>query len=255
MKRINTTKLLVLLLSLCLITSSFVGGTLAKYVTTGEATDSARVAKWGITFADTASETFSLTYDTNDSNKDVYSIGGDDVVAPGTSGSATFQMSGQPETKYQVTMTMDEAINSDVFLVKGNYAYPADAGYVGMNIADTDFVTTDSYLTDAKYLPIEYTVALTSTNGTITSSPNGSYRTLAEVKTKLDAVKVDFDANKGCDVSLTISWKWAFDNQNDKMDTVLGDIIANNTDLIIGASGSSTSIAYKVIMTATQIGE
>ena len=36
------------LLVLTLITSCFVGGTFAKYVSEGEGTDSARVAKWGV---------------------------------------------------------------------------------------------------------------------------------------------------------------------------------------------------------------
>ena len=38
-----------LLLALVLVTSCFVGGTFAKYVTSGDSTDSARVAKFGVT--------------------------------------------------------------------------------------------------------------------------------------------------------------------------------------------------------------
>lgn len=37
-----------LLLALVLVTSCFVGGTFAKYVTSGHGNDSARAAKWGV---------------------------------------------------------------------------------------------------------------------------------------------------------------------------------------------------------------
>ena len=44
-----TLRAAVLMLALVLITSCFVGGTFAKYVTGGSGTDSARVAKFGVT--------------------------------------------------------------------------------------------------------------------------------------------------------------------------------------------------------------
>ena len=44
-----TLRAAVLMLALVLITSCFVGGTFAKYVTSGSGTDSARVAKFGVT--------------------------------------------------------------------------------------------------------------------------------------------------------------------------------------------------------------
>ena len=45
-KKNRTLRAAVLMLALVLITSCFVGGTFAKYVTSGEAGDNARVAKW-----------------------------------------------------------------------------------------------------------------------------------------------------------------------------------------------------------------
>ena len=47
LKNNRTMRAAVLLLALVLITSCFVGGTFAKYVTSGDAADLARVAKWG----------------------------------------------------------------------------------------------------------------------------------------------------------------------------------------------------------------
>lgn len=44
----KTMRVAGLLLALVLVTSCFVGGTFAKYVTSGTGTDSARVAKFGV---------------------------------------------------------------------------------------------------------------------------------------------------------------------------------------------------------------
>ena len=53
-----------LLLALVLVTSCFVGGTFAKYVTSGGGTDHARVAKFGVTVKATGNDTmFATQYD------------------------------------------------------------------------------------------------------------------------------------------------------------------------------------------------
>lgn len=63
----HTLKLAGILLALVLVTSCFVGGTFAKYVTTGTGSDSARVAKFGVTV--TANGTmFAKEYDTDTEN-------------------------------------------------------------------------------------------------------------------------------------------------------------------------------------------
>ena len=48
MKGSKLPKLAALLLVLTLVTTCFVSGTFAKYVSEGEGEDAARVAKWGI---------------------------------------------------------------------------------------------------------------------------------------------------------------------------------------------------------------
>ena len=48
-----------------LLTASVLSGTLAKYTTTAEGTDSARVAKWGIVMNSTGSSTFKDSYDSS----------------------------------------------------------------------------------------------------------------------------------------------------------------------------------------------
>ena len=55
----------VLMLALVLITSCFVGGTFAKYVTSGIGGDVARVAKFGVTVTATNNSMFKTTYETD----------------------------------------------------------------------------------------------------------------------------------------------------------------------------------------------
>ena len=88
-----TLRAAVLMLALVLITSCFVGGTFAKYVTSGSGTDSARVAKFGVTVTANG-DVFAKEYDTNDQTvvgtiaKSVIST--DKVVAPGTTSNGDF---------------------------------------------------------------------------------------------------------------------------------------------------------------------
>ena len=86
----------VLMLALVLITSYFVGGTFAKYVTSKSGTDSARVAKFGVTVTANG-DVFAKEYDTDDQTvvgtiaKSVIST--DKVVAPGTKSSYRYRHS------------------------------------------------------------------------------------------------------------------------------------------------------------------
>ena len=48
MKKNKFMRLASVMLMLCLITTCAISGTFAKYTTSGTATDTARVAKWGV---------------------------------------------------------------------------------------------------------------------------------------------------------------------------------------------------------------
>lgn len=95
MMRIASVLLVAVLLTTCVIS-----GTFAKYTTSKNASDSARVAKWDIDFDASASgsetkeftfDLFNTVKDTNgtDNETDVRNLAGDGdtVIAPGTSGS------------------------------------------------------------------------------------------------------------------------------------------------------------------------
>ena len=102
----KTTRVLVALLALTLVTSCFVGGTFAKYVVSGDIDeDTARVAKFGVELT-AESDIFAASYDANGS---ISVLANEDVVAPGTTGTAAiFSITGAPEVDVQVTATLGE---------------------------------------------------------------------------------------------------------------------------------------------------
>lgn len=95
-----------LLLALVLVTSCFVGSTLAKYVTSGDAADNARVAKWGVSItAHATGDIFAKEYKGAGQDNTVVAGGEYKVIAPGTKkdDAALVTLSGKPEVSVQVT--------------------------------------------------------------------------------------------------------------------------------------------------------
>lgn len=87
MKGSKLPKLAALLLVLTLVTTCFVSGTFAKYVSEGEGEDAARVAKWGVKVEITG-DGFKTTYGKDEVNANVdgptvVSSTTEKVVAPG----------------------------------------------------------------------------------------------------------------------------------------------------------------------------
>lgn len=131
-KKNRTWRAAALLLALTLVTSCFVGGTFAKYTTTGEATDTARVAKFGVT-VEAGGSLFGKSYIAvgdggngntpgTDASLTVKSSSEDNVLAPGTKSSAeglTINVTGTPEVDVKVT---SELKVRNVFLKAGQYA-------------------------------------------------------------------------------------------------------------------------------------
>ena len=118
-KMLNKKTIISVLLVLCCATMCFVGGTFAKYTSTISATDSVRVAKWDISATDTLDGAFTKTNAAEvdlfktytDANVDVNGL--DDasfVIAPGTTGTITFDLANNSEVNAQYTIdyTVDE---------------------------------------------------------------------------------------------------------------------------------------------------
>jgi len=150
MKKNKMLRLASALLILVMLTTSIVGSTFAKYTTTGSASDTARVAKWGVVI-NTSGTLYSDAYaakNVTDSNlpatwtdaspsKDTITVASatqaDNIVAPGTKSydkGLSFAMSGTPEVAVSLTATIKA---EDIFLKAGTYGVLVKA-----SVSDTD---------------------------------------------------------------------------------------------------------------------
>ena len=141
MKKNRMLRLASALLILTLLTTSVIGGTFAKYVSTGSVSDTARVAKWGVEIK-TSGTLYSDAYAKKDAednkgnlpagweeekitDKDItvasVSTAMDNIVAPGTKSygkGLSFAISGTPEVAVNVSAKITA---EDIFLAKGKY--------------------------------------------------------------------------------------------------------------------------------------
>lgn len=289
MKKNKMMRLASVLMVLTLLTTSVIGGTFAKYVTTAESTDSARVAKWGIKMDVDGNDMFTETYSTgSDSNITVENKTGDGMalVAPGTTSKSIYTVTGTPETDYEISFT-GTASTADVFLGAGlDYGYTDADDSNGTMIYDASMATG----TTALYYPIVYTVSVGCAKNTGTLKTPGTtitelgkvyaFDTLKEALDDLAKVVVSYDSNEECGLTVTIAWEWAFDDtaasrtlswdnaatvtaSEDVYDTILGDLAAGTSDLTL-VNGSNPAapgmdkdynltIEYTITMTATQV--
>ena len=109
MKKNRMMRLASGLLVAVLLTTCAISGTFAKYVTSESGSDFARVAKWGVEVEAESFDMFTDAYETDDTTAtftgsySVDSADGEDVMAPGTSGSfANIAITGTPEVAVEV---------------------------------------------------------------------------------------------------------------------------------------------------------
>lgn len=214
MRKNKMMRLASALLIAVLLTTCAISGTFAKYTTTGTGTDSATVAKWGVVITANGSS-FAKQYATDDAGvvgtiaNSV--VGTNKVIAPGTQGTmVAATITGTPEVAVKVT-------------------YEATVE-LGDNWKDS----TGSY-----YCPLEITVGSDTLKG---SSYDSADAFETAVKAKIDALTSNYAAGTDLSTHTTsaISWKWAFEGNDDVKDTYLGD------------QGNAT-ISITVKVTVTQI--
>lgn len=217
MKKNKMMRTASVLLVLTLLTVCVISGTFAKYTTSAEGTDTARVAKFGVTVTANGT-TFAKEYNTDDPTATTIAksvVSTDKVVAPGTSGTmASMALTGTPEVAVKVSYTGDFRLN-DKWTVDGNF-----------------------------YCPLTINVAGTAINGT-------DYNTAAAFEAAVNAAITGYSKEyaAGIDLSgagndnLAVSWSWAFAGDDTK-DTALGDA---------AAAGNAGIVTLKVTTTVTQI--
>lgn len=260
MKNKKSWKVASLLVALCLLTTCVVGTTLAKYTTTNNAADTARVAKWGVTVS--ASGTlFGKNYGKNTStvasdsiiaetHADINVKGTDKVVAPGTKNDAGLKLSVTGTPEVAVKLTAEGTAVSDVFLAAGEYGvmvkaegvnaatdisgyYTLEAETYTLNGATaydgtkTYYQLTDSVTVAAAYYPIQWTVD--GDDGLNGKNLEEITRALVDkYNNKEFAAGTDL-STKGLTVTLKWAWTYHVDDEKDKADTILGNLIAENT--------------------------
>ena len=151
MKKNKMMRLASILLVVTLLSTSIISGTFAKYTTQDSASDSARVAKWGVSLqvignlygeaykdAIVANGDTSLTVLAND-----HASADDDVVAPGTKNGEGFKFSltGTPEVSSQAVVTIKA---QNVFLNAGKYGLMVEVS-TGTVTAENFAVLGDLY--------------------------------------------------------------------------------------------------------------
>ena len=109
MKKNRTMKVAALLLALTLMTSCFVGGTFAKYATSVNSTDTARVALWAFTVGEDDIRTFEFDlFDYLDQNVDVNGKRDNEkVIAPGTEGEFVLDLTNNSEVNATYSLAFD----------------------------------------------------------------------------------------------------------------------------------------------------
>ena len=215
-------RIAAVMLMLCLVTTCAISGTFAKYTTKGEATDTARVAKWGITVAAPTDKAFANKYNDTASADGVKVVSTEKVVAPGTNGTLpTPVVSGTAE------VAVDVIVSATITLT----------GW-----------TTDG--TD-EYCPIEFTVG-EKTYG-ILGTESANYvkcNNVADLKAKVEAAiskTISYNANATIAAIDAPTWAWAFTTgaDNDVKDTELGKRALQDA--------TAPKITYSITVTVNQV--
>lgn len=206
----RTMRLGVIMAVIALITLIGLAGTFAKYVSTGEGQDQARVAKWGVEVTAT-SDAFSQyyacgTHQDTSTGADVASGDTDKVVAPGTNGTLlTTALKGTPEVQTTVTIGAGES-----------------GKIVSLEAWDN-------------YCPIIFTI-----DNVVYKQEELGADKVTDLETRVNNALEEFSGTYAPNTDLstigshTATWEWQFDRsdspiQADALDTSLGDAAATGS--------------------------
>ena len=216
MKKNRMMRLASVLLVCVLLTTSVISGTFAKYVSTNEANDTARVAKWGFNDATFTFDLFSDVYSTTVNGQ------GTNVIAPGTKQTAAVwfvpDAMAAPEVAYSIEVSTDKSSIDANIEANPNIVWQLD---------DKGWGTWDDMLADIEALSA--TAAPNTIPAAFESVHEISWMWVFDETADVDGVEVD-----------TVN-DYA---NNDINDTNMGNIAADGTDL---------KVELVITITATQI--
>lgn len=218
------------LLVAVLLTTCVISGTFAKYVTSVDGTDSARVAKWGFTGESTITldKLFKDTYQNNGEDTVKSST---DVIAPGTSGEASFGFSyggnsavNAPEVAYQFKVDTTGSTCDDSIKNNENIVWSLD---------DHECKASD----DKK----SWDVLLDKIQALQNNSENSNNYKPGELPTNFGSTTTTHK----------VSWEWKFDDNSTTKDEATN--AQNKQDTGMGNAETLANVTLKITITATQI--
>ena len=246
------------LLALVMVTSCFVGGTFAKYTTAADATESARVAKFGVEVS-ISGGAFKTSYNKDSATsiaETVVSSNGDKLAAPGTQdeNAVTFTIKGAPETAVRVQVGMDGM--QDIVLKKGAYRDYTKAPHNGTFQVPTDYHPIAFYLKKGDDVVVAGT--LDDINGYLRSEyVSGDYQANTNLGAALcsrggytTSGGIGSAASADTTGVYTLYWHWVYEHNNpfftggDAADTLLGNLAADAGTYAAGGKWNQTAGAF-----------
>ena len=185
--------------------------TYSKYITTSSTETTATAAKWGFVIAANADDLFGANYTKNgdyaikvNGNEDGVAVKASGLtLAPGTSGSMTFNVNGTAEVLAKLTFEVSAA-----------------------SLIGIDYTSAEDYY------PIKWTLK----KGDQVVVDNKDFDTL---KSKVSEQSSNIAIGQSLEDTYTLSWVWALDG-NDAKDTLIGQHAAENDTTVDGGTISST---------------
>ena len=271
MKKNKAMRLASCLLVLTLLTACMISGTFAKYVSGDTTSDTAKVAKWGVT-AQASGSLFGKAYNSNTAVTDGDEIaatstnvsGTDNVVAPCTKNTKglILSISGTPEVANTVAAAVPkDKTNSDIFLKEGTYGVMAEAnGVTAANVTDYYVessgtytkATNGSFNADTTYYKLVDEAAVVNDyypiNWKVTPKTGNAVENIKKGTELLTSIKTVFgstsnNAGVALDNSCTITWEWPIGTDaanNDAADTILGHLMNTNSKVVKQDAGAVT---------------
>lgn len=212
----KTFRLVLLLILLVAITMSIISGTLAKYVESVTATDSARVAKfeYELSGIDKTTQTINL-FDTTEDSGILANLKNDDkkLIAPGTNGSLEVTLTNKSEVSISAGFTLEETNENNI---------PIVYGYNGKYYSSV----------------IQKNASVTVHNGENAIEIAGNLEDLATAVGSSETVEQNATKN------ISLTWAWAFEGD--------GTTQTDETDTTLGKNGTAT-VQLQVKCDVTQI--
>lgn len=236
----------IALLLLLVAVIGFGGYTMSKYISSKSDKGTANVAKWGFEVTAKGDKLFGADYKYDGKSASVVNtaegatltvsaasagegVERSNLVAPGTTGSMTFSITGTAEVRSKIEVSLT-----------GN---------------DVVLKYTTATVADGEYAPVKWT--LKKKDATDPLLNGGTFAQLTTELAKLNAT-VEANATYAKAGEYTIEWAWAFESGNDALDTFLGTIANKPATTTDGTytkveEGTHTAISFNLSVSVTQL--